>query len=60
MLIASIILFAIAALGGATLAGTRLTNRPLPFSLALAHGVLAAAGLILLIAAMASATEPSS
>jgi hypothetical protein len=52
MLTVSSILFAIAALGGITLAALRLGNRPLPFSLAVAHGVLAAAGLALLIVAM--------
>jgi hypothetical protein len=52
MFIASIVLFAIAALGGITLAAMRLGNRPLPFALAIAHGALAATGLVLLIAAM--------
>lgn len=52
MFLASIILFAIAALGGATLAILRLMNRPLPISLAVLHGLLAAIGLILLIVAM--------
>ena len=56
MFIASIVLFAIAALGGITLAAMRLGNRPLPFGLAIAHGVLAAAGLVLLIVAMVVAT----
>lgn len=55
MFTASIILFAIAALGGITLAAMQFGNRPLPFALALAHGVLAATGLVLLIAAMAVA-----
>jgi hypothetical protein len=52
MFTASLILFAIAAFGGITLAAMRLGNRPLPFYLAIAHGVLAATGLVLLIAAM--------
>lgn len=52
MFLTSIILFAIAALGGATLAVLRLMNKPLPISLAVIHGLFAAAGLILLIVAM--------
>ena len=56
MFTASIVLFTIAALGGITLAAMRLGNRPLPFSLAVAHGVLAAAGLVLLIVAIVVAT----
>jgi hypothetical protein len=59
MLTASIVLFAIAALGGITLATLRLGNRPLPFSLAIAHGVLAATGLVLLIAAIVVAAATS-
>jgi len=46
------IVFAIAALGGATLATMHFRGRtPLPMPLALAHGLLAATGLVLLIAA---------
>ncbi len=52
MLPVSIVLFAIAALGGATLAVLRLANRPLPLALALVHGAFAAAGLIVLIVAL--------
>jgi hypothetical protein len=55
MFIASIVLFAIAALGGATLAVMRLMNRPLPVGLAVVHGLFAAAGLVVLIIAMVSA-----
>jgi hypothetical protein len=43
-------LFTVAALGGLVLAGVRLQGRPAPPSwLAMVHGVLAAAGLTLLI-----------
>ncbi len=49
MLLAPIILFALAAVGGVTLAALRLENRSLPPPLALIHGILAAAGLIALI-----------
>jgi FtsH-binding integral membrane protein len=45
----AIILFAVAALGGLTLAAMRFRNRPLPMSLALIHGIVAAAGLVLLL-----------
>jgi hypothetical protein len=46
------IVFAVAALGGATLATLHFRGRsPLPMALALLHGVLAASGLVLLIAA---------
>ena len=52
MLIWSAILFAIAALGGATLATLHFRGRtPLPMPLALLHGLLAASGLVLLIVA---------
>lgn len=37
MLLASLVLFAIAAVGGATLAVMCITNRPLPLALALVH-----------------------
>lgn len=56
MFIASIVLFAVAALGSITLAAMRLGNRPLPFGLAVAHGIFAAAGFVLLIVAMVGAT----
>ena len=56
MLLASVVLFAIAAAGGATLAVLRLTNRPLPLALALVHGAVAAAGLVVLIAAIVGGT----
>lgn len=56
----AIILFAVAALGGLTLAAMRFRNRPLPMSLALIHGVVAAAGLVLLliVALGANGTSP--
>jgi hypothetical protein len=41
----ALVLFAIAAAGGAFLAFLRLSNRPLPIALALGHGALAATGL---------------
>jgi hypothetical protein len=59
MLPVSIILFAIAALGGATLAVMRITNRPLPLALALVHGAVAATALVLLIIAVATASAPA-
>jgi hypothetical protein len=49
MLTSSIVLFAIAALGGLTLAVLRFRNKPLPMPLALLHGLLAATALVLLL-----------
>lgn len=58
MLTWAAILFAIAALGGATLATLHFRGRtPLPTPLALLHGLLAASGLVLLIAA--ALTQPA-
>ena len=42
-------LFAIAAVGGLTLAGMKFMGKELPMPLALGHGVFAAAGLVTLI-----------
>ncbi len=42
-------LFAIAAIGGLTLAGMKFAGRELPIPLALLHGAFAAAGLVTLI-----------
>ena len=51
------VLFAIAALGGATLATLHFRGRsPLPMPLALLHGLLAASGLALLV--IAALTQP--
>lgn len=49
MLTSSIVLFAIAALGGLTLAVLRFRNKPLPMPLALIHGAVAAVALVLLL-----------
>jgi hypothetical protein len=50
MLRTSVALFAVAALGGLTMAGLRFTGRPNPPTwMAMAHGLLAAAALTLLI-----------
>ncbi len=57
MLLVSIIVFAIAAFGGATLAYLRFANRPLPLGLALLHGAVAATGLVLLIIALVVAAS---
>ena len=43
-----VILFAVAAVGGATLAIRKFTGKGMPLSLAAAHGIFAAAGLIAL------------
>ncbi len=53
----ALVLFAIAALGGLTLAVLRLRGRAdLPLGLAIVHGLVAAAGLIALIIAIVGAT----
>jgi hypothetical protein len=52
MLIASILFFAIAAVGGVVLATMRLKNQPMPACLAMAHGAIAAIGVVLLIIGM--------
>jgi hypothetical protein len=49
MLTYAIVMFVIAALGGATLAYMRFVNKNISLPLALFHGVFAATGLILLI-----------
>jgi hypothetical protein len=51
MLTIIVVLFAIAALGGVTLAFMRLREKPLPMPLALVHGAVAAIALVLLIIA---------
>lgn len=49
MLVLSVILFAIAALGGLVLGVSGLRQRDLPMWLSLIHGLIAAAGLVTLI-----------
>jgi hypothetical protein len=49
MLVVAAVLFALAALGGIILAALHLTTKTAPVPLALLHGLLAAAGLVLLI-----------
>jgi hypothetical protein len=44
-----VVLFAIAAIGGLTLAAMKFMGRKLPMPLALGHGLFAAAGLVTLI-----------
>ena len=54
------ILFALAALGGATLAAIRLSGKPLPpLWMALGHGAVAAAGLITLLYIAATQSIPA-
>jgi hypothetical protein len=45
----ALILFALAAVGGLTLAYLRLKEQPLPMPLALAHGAFAASGIVALL-----------
>ncbi len=53
-MVTAAVLFAIAAIGGATMAAIRLGGTPLPpLWLAIVHGLFAAAGLIVLIIAVA-------
>jgi hypothetical protein len=54
------ILFAIAALGGVVMAIIRFSGKDLPpMGLAILHGVIAAAGLVALIIAMAGGAAPT-
>jgi len=57
-MIISVILFALAAVGGVVLAVRRLRGQPLPGSIAAAHGVAAAVALVTLIGAFAGASAP--
>jgi hypothetical protein len=52
MLIIAVVLFAVAALGGVTLATLHFRQKGLPIALALAHGLFAAAGLVVVIVAV--------
>ena len=54
-MILTLILFAVAALGGLVLAGIRLRGTNPPLSVALIHGAVAAAGLVALILAVVQA-----
>jgi uncharacterized SAM-binding protein YcdF (DUF218 family) len=45
----ALILFALAALGGLTMAGLKFSGKAIPLPLAIGHGLLAATALILLI-----------
>jgi len=55
----ALILFALAAVGGLTMAVIRLRGKPLPpMGLALAHGAAAAAGLIALLVAVKQSAPP--
>jgi len=52
MLTIAVVLFAAAALGGGTLATLHFRQKGLPMVLAVGHGLLAAAGLVVLIVAV--------
>ena len=52
MMTIAAVLFAVAALGGITLATLHFRHKGLPLALALGHGLLAAAGLVILIVAV--------
>jgi hypothetical protein len=56
-MIVACILFGLAALGGVFLATRRFQNKDLPFGVAIAHGLAAAAGLIPLLVTVMGATE---
>jgi hypothetical protein len=59
MLTIAALLFAVAALGGITLATLHLRHKGLPMPLALGHGLLAAAGLVVLILAVVGGSAGS-
>ena len=54
MIVTALVLFALAALGGIILASFRLSKKPLPVPVFVLHGLLAAAGLVVLIVAIAT------
>jgi hypothetical protein len=54
-----IILFAVAAVGGLTLAVMRFRNQPLPMPLALVHGAVAAIALVILLVVALGASGTS-
>lgn len=58
MVLASIALFALAALGGLAMAKLRLGGQAIPMPLALVHGVAAASGLVLLLLAVVMSGGP--
>ena len=56
---AAAVLFALAALGGLTLAGIRMSGKPRPPTwLALGHGAIAATGLVTLLSTAATGSLP--
>jgi hypothetical protein len=57
MLVAAVVLFALAALGGIILAILHVKNNDAPITLALVHGLAAAAGLVVLIIAVTKMTS---
>jgi hypothetical protein len=59
MLISAAVLFAVAALGGITLATLHFRQKGLPMTLAVGHGLLAATGLVVLIVAVVQGSSGS-
>lgn len=57
-MITALILFGIAAVGGILLVLRRVANKPLPLPLALAHGALAATGIVLLTVSVLGSAGP--
>ena len=56
-MVVAAVLFGVAALGGAFLALLRFQKKPLPFGVAILHGLLAALGLIILLTSVISAAS---
>lgn len=59
MLIATLLIFAIAALGGLILAASVLRGRLAPWALSIGHAVLGASGLALLVVAVVQGAAPA-
>lgn len=59
MLLTAFILFAVAAVGGLTIATLSFKGRPIPWALTLGHGALGATGLVLLIVALLMGSAPA-
>lgn len=60
MLTTALVVFGVAALGGATLAYMRIVKKDVSMPLAIAHGIAAASGLVLLILGVMEMGSPGS
>lgn len=59
MILAAIVVFALAAVGGSVLAATRAKDKPTPMAVSAGHGLAAAVGLVLLVVGLVQGGTPS-